>query len=61
MSINKHIYNAEEIFEDDPENPNNILMKIPEDICSKMGWTPGDVLKIELENGGLKISKVVNG
>lgn len=59
--INKTLYDVDDIFENDPDNPDNILMKIPDDIAEKMGWMPGDVLRVEMENGGLKISKVKNG
>jgi hypothetical protein len=59
--INKTLYDVDDIFENDPDNPDNILMKIPDEIAEKMGWMPGDVLRIEMENGGLKISKVKNG
>jgi AbrB family looped-hinge helix DNA binding protein len=58
--INKLIYNADEIFEDDPDNPENTLMKIPEEIAEKMGWQPGDVLKITMEDGAISITKVNN-
>ena len=59
--VNK-TYSLEEIFEDDPANNENVLMKIPEDIAKQMGWQPGDVLKINiLETGGLSITKVDNG
>ena len=55
------VYNVEEIFEDDPNDPENTLMKIPDDIAEKMGWKPGDVLKITWENGTISITKVENG
>ena len=59
--VNKHIYKVEEIFEDDPENPDNVLMKIPEEIAEQQGWKPGDVLKITWEDGIISITKVDNG
>lgn len=51
-------YNVDEIFEDDPDNPENVLMKIPDEIAEKMGWKPGDNLKITVENGIMSITKV---
>lgn len=55
-------YKVEDIFEDDPDNPDNVLMKIPDEISEKMGWKPGDVLKIEQdEKGNISITKVENG
>ena len=58
--VNKQIYNADEIFTDDPDNPENVLMKIPEEIAERMGWQPGDVLKITWEDGAISIIKVDN-
>lgn len=55
-------YKVEDIFEDDPDNPDNVLMKIPDEISERMGWKPGDVLKIEQdEKGNISITKVDNG
>lgn len=59
--VNKTVYNVEEIFEDDPENPDNVLMKIPDEIAERMGWKPGDVLRIVTEEGSISITKVDNG
>jgi hypothetical protein len=53
-------YKVEDIFEDDPDNPDNVLMKIPDEIAEKMGWKPGDVLKIKTENKIMSITKVDN-
>jgi hypothetical protein len=58
--VNK-TYSVEEIFEDDPENPDNVLMKIPDEIAEQQGWKPGDVLKITWEDGIISITKVDNG
>lgn len=58
----KKTYSVEEIFEDIPEDTDNVLMNIPPEIAEELGWKPGDVLKIEvLEKGGISISKVENG
>jgi len=54
-------YKVEDIFEDDPDNPENVLMKIPDEVAERMGWQPGDTLKIEVENGIMSITKVDNG
>lgn len=54
-------YLVEEIFEDIPEDDNNVLMKIPPEIAEEMGWEPGDVLKISIgDNGSISIVKVEN-
>lgn len=55
-------YPAEEIFQDIEGDKENVLMNIPPEIAEKMGWQPGDLLRIEvLEEGGLSISRVENG
>jgi hypothetical protein len=54
-------YKVEDIFEDDPNNPDNVLMKIPDEISERMGWQPGDTLKISWEDGVISIMKVVDG
>lgn len=58
--VNK-TYSVEEIFEDDPNNDKNVLMKIPEEIAEQLGWQPGDVLKVTWEEGNISITKVENG
>ena len=59
--VNKTVYNVNEIFKDDPENPDNVVMKIPDEIAEHMGWKPGDVLKITTEEGSIVIEKKDNG
>jgi hypothetical protein len=59
--LNRMVYNVEEIFEDDPNDPENTLMKIPDDIAKKMGWQPGDLLRVKWEEGSISITKVENG
>jgi AbrB family looped-hinge helix DNA binding protein len=54
-------YKVEDIFEDDPDNPDNVLMKIPDEIAERMGWKPGDTLSINVENKIVSITKVDNG
>jgi len=58
--LNKE-YKVEDIFEDDPDNPDNVLMNIPPEIREQMGWTEGDVLRITVEEGSIVLEKVDNG
>lgn len=58
--MDKYTFDADEIFEDDPENPDNVLMKIPDEIAERMGWKPGDVLRVTAEEGVISITKVEN-
>ena len=48
---------VEEIFEDIPGDPDNVMMKIPPEICKQNGWKEGDTLNIVVENGALIITK----
>lgn len=58
--VNK-TYSVEEIFENDPNNDENVLMKIPEEIAEQLGWQPGDLLRVKWEEGSISITKVENG
>lgn len=55
--MKKLIYNAEEIFEEIDGDPDNILMKIPQEILDHNGWKEGDELTITVEDGAIVISK----
>lgn len=49
---------ADEIFEDIPDDPDNVVMKIPRPICAQLGIDIGDVIVVEYgDNGGLILRK----
>jgi hypothetical protein len=50
-------YTAEDIFEDIPGDPDNVMMKIPPEILEKNGWKEGDTLTVKLEDGAIIITK----
>jgi hypothetical protein len=50
-------FNVEDIFEDIPGDPDNVMMKIPPEICEQQGWKEGDTLDITVENGVMIIKK----
>ena len=50
-------YKYEELFQDIPDDPDNILMTIPPEICEEAGLKPGDVVNVKVENGSLFITK----
>jgi formylmethanofuran dehydrogenase subunit D len=54
-------YKVEDIFEDIPGDPDNVLMNIPPEILEQVGWEPGDVLKIYSEKGSIVLEKKDNG
>lgn len=49
---------VEDLFEDIPEDPDNVIFKIPPEICEAQGWKEGDTMSIKVENGALVITKV---
>jgi hypothetical protein len=54
-------YKAEDIFENIDGDEDNVLMNIPPEIAERMGWMPGDVLRIQIEEtGSISIIKVEN-
>lgn len=55
--MDKYTFNADEIFEEIPGDPENVVMKFPPEILEKTGWKEGDTLNIELENGAIVVTK----
>ena len=51
------IFKAEEIFEDIPGDPDNVIMKLPPELLERMGWLEGDTLDITVEDGAISIKK----
>ena len=43
---NTYTFKVEEIFEDIPGDPENVIMNIPEEIAKKAGLNPGDNIKV---------------
>lgn len=56
--MEKLTFLAEEIFEDIPGDPDNVIMKLPPEILERNGWKEGDTLNIKVEDGAIVISKV---
>lgn len=50
-------YTAEDIFEEIPGDPDNVMMKLPPEVLELMGWKEGDVLDINLEGDQIVIKK----
>ena len=52
-------YKVEDIFEDIPDDPENVLMNLPEEVLEEAGINVGDTVKILLgDQGTLIIEKV---
>ena len=48
----------EDIFEDIEGDPDNVIFKIPPEICEQQGWVEGDTINIKVEDGKMILSKV---
>ena len=51
-------YLYEDIFQDIADDPDNVLLTIPEEVCNNAGIVPGDRVRIRLEGQSLIIEKV---
>jgi hypothetical protein len=56
--MTKTTYTVEELFEDIPGDPDNVIMKLPQEICEAQGWVEGDTINIKVEDGAMVLSKV---
>lgn len=50
-------YNYEDIFSDDPDNSDSILMTVPDDIIEETGWKSGDTLIITIEDNKITLAR----
>lgn len=50
-------FKVEDIFEDIPNDPDNVIMNLPLELLEMTGWKEGDILTVELIEGGLCIEK----
>lgn len=50
-------YTVEEIFQEIPGDPDNVMLTIPPEICEAQGWKEGDTINIEIKDGALHLSK----
>ena len=48
-------YKVEDIFEDDPDDPNFVKMTIPEEVLRAKGWGEGTRIKVEVGDQGTLI------
>lgn len=45
-------FKSKDIFINDPDNPDQTILKIPEEILKEQGWAQGTVLKIKIGDQG---------
>jgi len=56
---NKWEFKVEDIFEDIPDDPENILMNIPPAVMEAVGLKPGDPIRVSVgDQGTLIIEKI---
>jgi antitoxin component of MazEF toxin-antitoxin module len=52
-------YKVEEIFQDDPNDPENVIMTIPPEIMEAKGWKEGTAIKVYIgDKGSLIIEEI---
>lgn len=51
-------YLVEELFQDIPEDPDNVLFTFPPEILLETGWKEGDTINFEVKDGCLILKKV---
>jgi len=56
--MNNTTFTVEELFEDIPGDPDNVIFKIPPELCEAQGWKEGDTINIKVEDGQMILSKV---
>ena len=53
----KFIFTAEDIFQEIPGDPDNVMMKFPDEVLELTGWKEGDTLDIKVEDGKIVVTK----
>jgi hypothetical protein len=51
------IFNSDDIFEDIPGDPDNVILKFPPEVLEQTGWQTGDTLIVSVVDGAISISK----
>lgn len=55
--MKKFTFKASEIFQEIPDDPDNVIMVIPEELQSELGWKEGDSINIKAEDGSIILTK----
>lgn len=53
----KFIFTAEDIFQEIEGDPENVMMKFPDEVLALTGWKEGDTLDIKVEDGKIIVTK----
>lgn len=57
----KYIYDADEIFEEIPGDPESVLLKIPPELAESIGWQPGDTISVTAVDQTIELRLVKHG
>ena len=58
--MSKRVYLASDIFIEIPDDPENVIMQIPHEICEEVGFKEGDTIVIEeIGDGNILLRKEV--
>ena len=61
MKENKLVLSHNEVFQTDPNDKDKVIMKIPNELMEKQGWTVGTLVKIKVGDQGTIIIESVEG
>ena len=56
MDVNTYTY--EDIFEDIPGDPDNVIMKFPPELEKELGWLINDTINITLDGNSIVLSNI---
>ncbi len=51
------LYKVEDLFQDDPENPDQLLFNIPDDIYEALNLAEGDTMEWEIKGNSVILRK----
>jgi hypothetical protein len=55
--MNSLIFNSEDIFQEIPGDPDNVMLTFPPEVLEQTGWQAGDTLTISVVDGAISIIK----
>ena len=58
MDMNTYTYKVDEIFENIPGDPDNVIMKIPPELEKELGWLVDDTINITLDGNSIVLSNI---
>jgi hypothetical protein len=50
-------FNSEDIFQEIPGDPDNVMLTFPPEVLEQTGWQAGDTLTISVVDGAISIIK----